>query len=101
MLEQYPADDRPQGRSSREAGTPDGDGRRALVLVVEHVADEREGRGRERGACHAEHRPRRNQHGWSRRERCASGGGGEGGRTDQEETPTADPVTQGTHRDER
>ena len=53
---------RPDGGASREAGGPHPDGEGALIRVEEHVADQREGGGRQRGSGAAEHGACDDQH---------------------------------------
>src|SRR6266498_5859788 len=47
-LQQYPANQRADRTTSREAGNPHGDGDRTLPRIQEHVADQRQG-GRGQG----------------------------------------------------
>jgi hypothetical protein len=96
---QEPAQHRPEAGAAGEAGGPDGDGRPALLVVVEHVADQGEGRGRQRGAGHAEQGPGGDE------EFGGVGVGRQDGRhaeqagADEQDLPAAYPVAQRPHRD--
>ena len=60
-LQEHTAYQRADHGPGREAGDPHADGELALVLVVEHVADQGHGGRRQRRAGDAEQRPHRDQ----------------------------------------
>ncbi len=101
VLQHDTAEERSDRAADRVAGDPDGDGDRALSLVVKHVANQGQGRGRQRRAGDAEQRAGRDQHAGAVGERGDDRGGPERGRPDHQQLAAADPVSQRAHRDQR
>jgi hypothetical protein len=96
-LQQHAAHQGADHTAHREAGNPHANGELALVLVVEHVADQGHRGRRERCAGDAQQRAHRDQHlgtaGERRDDRC------DPERADQQQLATADAVPQRAHGD--
>ena len=84
----------------REAGDPHADGELALVLVVEHVADQGHGGRRQRRAGDAEQCPHRDQHLCTVRPGRDQRSGGERRRAGEQQLAAADAVAERAHRDQ-
>jgi hypothetical protein len=91
-LEQHAAGERADRRAGRVARHPDADRERALRCVLEHHADERERRRRERRTRQAEHGAGADQHRRAGRESGQHGRSRETRGADQQEAARADPV---------
>ena len=101
VLQQHPADDRPDGDPGGQGGRPDRDRLGAVGLVVEQVADEGEGRRHEGRPGDPEHRSGGDEHlgrlRISREERRRA----ERHRADEQQPAAADPVADRAHREEQ
>ena len=100
VLEQDAAERRADRRPRRVAGDPHPDRDRALVGVVEHVADQGESGRCQRGPGDPEHRARRDEELGAGREGGEHRGDAERARADQEQPAATDPVAQRAHRDQ-
>ena len=100
VLQQDPAQRRTQRAPRGVAGDPNPDRDATLPRVVEHVADQRERRGRQRGPGQPQQRARRDQHGRAGRECGEEGRGPERGGADQQQPAPANPVPQVAHGDQ-
>ena len=94
-------DAKTQRGAGRKARDPDCDGTAPLGLVVEHVADQRERRGCERGAREPEDRPRHDELRGTGRESRQQRGCAEGRRARHQQAAPADAVAQRAHGHQR
>ncbi|RAO59922.1 hypothetical protein PSN01_02546 [Micromonospora saelicesensis] len=101
VLQQDATEHRADRDATGEGGGPDADGGPALFGVVEHVAHQGERRGHQGGPTDAEHGTggdqRRGAVGVRGQQRRRTERGG----ADQQESASADPVTQSAHGDEQ
>ncbi len=101
ILEHHAAEERTDYATDRVAGNPHADGERPLMLIEEHIADQRQGGRCDRRTCDAKQRARRDQHSSASRIRRDNRGDSEGDGSEKQQSTPAYPVAQRAHRDQR
>ena len=100
VAQQHSTHQRTGGAADHEGDHPDRDRDPALVIVMEHPADQRERRGDQRGPGDAQHPAHHDQAPTRRSERGQRRSDPERRRPRHQNAAQADPVAQGSHGDE-
>lgn len=101
VLQQEAAQQRPDRRAHRGHGAPDADRERPLAPVRKDLAQDRQGRGHDHRAAHAEQRPRRDQHLGVVRQGRHTGGHAEQRVPEEQDPSAADAVAQRAEQDQQ